>query len=483
MKLINKYRNSPIQIRASFWFLISSFLQRGISVITTPIFTRILSTSEYGNYSVFNSWLGIATIIVTLNLYCGVYMTGLVKFSERKAAYSSALQGLTLTLCTVWTIIYLVGHNFWNNLLNLTTVQMLSMLVLIWTSTSFAFWSTYQRVEYKYRAMIIVTLLVSLAKPLLGIALVVNAEDKVTARILGLVIVELIGYTWTFFYQMFKGKVFFSKEIWKYALAFNIPLIPHYLAAVVLNSSDRIMIESMVGSSEAGIYSLAYSVSMIMTLFNSATQQTLLPWIYQKIKEGRQTDIHKIVYPIMVFIGCLNIALIMLAPEVVKIFAPPSYYDAIYVIPPVAMSVFFMFIYDTFVPFEFYFEKTKFIAVSSMGAALLNIGLNYIFINIYGYIAAGYTTFVCYVLNALFHFIFMTKVCKDKFGNQNVYSFKVILLVAFGFVSAGFILLTLYNYPVIRYSLVAVVLIGIFLKRKMIIKFIKRVMNLKKMSE
>lgn len=482
MKLINRYQNFPVQIRASFWFLISSFLQRGISVITTPIFTRILSTSEYGNYSVFNSWLGIATIIVTLNLYCGVYMTGLVKFSERKAAYSSALQGLTLTLCTVWAIIYLVGHNFWNNLLNLTTIQMLSMLVLIWTSTSFAFWSTEQRVEYKYRAMIMVTLLVSLAKPLLGIVLVVNAEDKVTARVLGLVIVELIGYTWTFFYQMSRGKVFFSKEIWKYALAFNIPLIPHYLASVVLNSSDRIMINSMIGSSEAGIYSLAYSVSMIMTLFNSATQQTLLPWIYQKIKDKRQTEIHTIVYPIMVLIGCLNISLIMLAPEVVKIFAPPSYYEAIYVIPPVAMSVFFMFVYDIFVPFEFYFEKTKFIAVSSMSAALLNVILNYIFIKMFGYVAAGYTTLVCYILNALFHYVFMTKVCKDQFGEQNVYNFKVILAAALGFVIAGFILLALYNYPIIRYSLVVIVFIGLIIKRRTIIQFIKRVINLRKVS-
>lgn len=81
---LKKYKNLPVQVRASFWFLICSFLQKGISMITTPIFTRLLSTSEYGQFSVFNSWLGICTVIVSLQLYAGVYTSGLVKFEDEK---------------------------------------------------------------------------------------------------------------------------------------------------------------------------------------------------------------------------------------------------------------------------------------------------------------------------------------------------------------------------------------------------------------
>lgn len=49
-KLLVKYRSIPVQVKASLWFLICAFLQKGISFITTPIFTRLLSTSEYGQY-------------------------------------------------------------------------------------------------------------------------------------------------------------------------------------------------------------------------------------------------------------------------------------------------------------------------------------------------------------------------------------------------------------------------------------------------
>lgn len=75
-KLIQKYKTLPVQVRASAWFLICSFLQKGISMITTPIFTRLLTTQEYGEFNVFNSWLSIVTVFVTLNLYNGVFTRG-----------------------------------------------------------------------------------------------------------------------------------------------------------------------------------------------------------------------------------------------------------------------------------------------------------------------------------------------------------------------------------------------------------------------
>ena len=138
---MNKYKSLPVQVRASFWFLICAFLQRGISTITTPIFTRLLSTAEYGQYSVFNSWLGIITVLVTLNLYSGVYTQGLVKFDNQRKKYSSSLQGLVFTLTCVWTVVYALFYEFWNSVFSLTTVQMLAMLVMIWATAAFKFWS------------------------------------------------------------------------------------------------------------------------------------------------------------------------------------------------------------------------------------------------------------------------------------------------------------------------------------------------------
>lgn len=478
-KWIDKYKSLPVQIKASFWFLICSFLQKGISTITTPIFTRLLSTEEYGAYNVFNSWLGIISIFISLNLYNAVFAQGLVKFSDKRAVFCSSLQGLVLTLTAGWTIVYLLFREFWNNVFGLTTVQMLAMLVMIWTSSAFSFWAGEQRVLYKYKNLVIITLLVSIAKPLLGIIFVLLAKDKVTARILGLVLVELIGYTGLFIVQMKRGKKFFSAKFWKYALMYNLPLIPHYLSQTVLSSADRIMIKEMVGESEAGIYSLAYSVSLIMTLFNNALMQTISPWIYQKIKDKRINEISKIAYISLALIGVVNLLLILCAPEVIAIFAPDEYYNAIWVIPPVAMSVFFMYSYDLFAKFAFYYEKTLLIMLASVIGAVLNLVLNYIFIDIYGYIAAGYTTLVCYLVYTLFHYILMNAVCKKYADGVMPYNTKILLAIIIPFIMIGSILLLTYEYPYIRYGIIAVSLVGAVIFRKKIMIVLKQILAIK----
>ena len=81
-KIVNKYNLLPIQIKASLWFLVCGFLSKGVSFITTPIFTRLLTAEEYGQYSVFNSWYGIIAVFVTFNLYSGVYAQGIVKYES-----------------------------------------------------------------------------------------------------------------------------------------------------------------------------------------------------------------------------------------------------------------------------------------------------------------------------------------------------------------------------------------------------------------
>lgn len=246
---------------------------------------------------------------------------------DERNVFSSSLQGLTLFLVVGWTVVYVIFHNFWNELFSLTTVQMLSMLVMIWSTAVFGFWAAEQRVLYKYQTLVTLTILVSVAKPVVGIAFVILSKDKVTARILGLVLVELIGYTGLFVQQIKRGKKLYSAKFWKYAVGFNLPLIPHYLSQTVLNSADRIMIKDMVGADEAGIYSLAYSISLIMTLFNTALIQTISPWIYQKIKAKKAKEIAPIAYTTLILIAAVNLVLIAFAPEAVAIFAPKEYYN------------------------------------------------------------------------------------------------------------------------------------------------------------
>lgn len=474
------YKDLPVQMRASFWFLICSFFQKGVSVITTPIFTRLMSTSEYGVYTTFNAWYGIAFIFITLNLSYGVFTQGLIKFDDKRKNFSASFQGITFIFFILWLAIFCIARGTLSKVTKLSFRELIVMVILIWLNGAFSLWASEQRVDYKYRELVVLTILNSVLSPTISIILVTKLPDKVFGRIIGMVIAALVIYTRPIFKQMFNGGRIFDSKIWKYAICFNLPLLPHYLSQTILDSSDRIMITNMVGKDAAGIYGLAYSISLIMTFFNTALLQTIHPWLYEKIKINKIDDIHRVVYPSMVLIAGVNLLLIMFAPEAVSIFAPQEYQDAIWAIPPVAMSVFFLFTYGLFADFEFYYEKTYLATVASIIGAILNVILNYLFIPVFGYVAASYTTLFCYIIFALLHYLFMQKICNSYAGGVKPYKTKYLVLIIAPFLLMGFGLMATYKFPVIRYAIIVLTFIIAIVNRKKIKKYIDKFLNLRK---
>ena len=421
-------------------------------------------------------------IFLTLNIFWEVFEQGLVKYRDKMDRFASSMQGLTLTMICCWGLVYVIFHNFWNKLFSLTTLQMVMMFLMIWTTAIFDFWAAEQRVKYQYKKLIVITLVISILSPLVGIFMVKISDDKVTARIVGLALVQFFCYIGLFFLQVKKCRHFYDKFFWKYALCLSIPLIPHYLSQTVLGSADRIMIKGMIGTSEAGIYSLAYSISLVMSIFNQSMNATLGPWIFQKIKDKRIGEISQITYMGFVLVAFVNILLIAFAPEIVHIFAPKEYYEAINLIPPIAMSVYFTFAYDIFCKFEFYFEKTKAIAMVTVIGAAVNMLLNYVFINVCGYRAAAYTTLACYIIYAVCHFGVMHRICKKEFSGNQPFSIRTLLFVTIIFLGIGFLFLISYNQVWMRWIIIMVIVLLVIMKRKKIIENLKTIISVRKMN-
>lgn len=470
-----KYNGLSKPLKASFWFLITGFLQKGISVITTPIFTRLLSTSEYGQFSIYNSWAGIITIFATLNLSAGVFMRGLIKFEDDRDTFTSSIQGLTTTTVLICSLIYILFYEFWSSIFDLPFILMVSMFINLLVTPAFQFWSSRQRVDFKYKKLVALTLFNTIATSVIGVIAVRNSVYKVEARVVSSVVINIVSFGFLYLKQAKAGGTFYNKKYWRYALAFNLPLIPHYLSQVVLSQADRIMINSMCGPSEAGIYSVAYALSMIMLIVNTSVINTLNPWMYKKIEKKKYKEISRVSYIVLGIIATANLILIVIAPEAISVMAPKDYYEAIWIIPPVAASVFFMFMYSLFANFEFYYEKTKFIMLASIIGAILNIVLNYIFIDKFGFIAAGYTTLCCYIIYAFLHYYFMRKINKEYMNETKVYNEKIILCISLGFLALGTVFTMLYTNTILRYIALIVILIIISFNISKISEILKKI--------
>ncbi len=469
----HKYNNLGAEKRSVIWYALSNVLQKGVIFLTTPIITRLLTTGEYGIYSVFLSWRDIFIIFATLNLYQGVFTKILVDDRERQEECTSTIQGLGWVFTAVFAIIYLFFHNTINRILNQDTLSMVSLILYFFFFPAFSLWCTKQRVNYQYKLMVLVTIIISVLTPITSIILLYLTNLRADAAIIGSMVIYIIGGLFFSILNIYKGKKIYDKSRWLFAIKYNVPLIPHYLSMIVLSHSDRIMIDHFCGEEKAGIYSLAYQISSMMNILYIAINNSFVPRSYELLKRFDIKILKKETEQLLIVMGGLTLCAILVAPDLVGFMGGSKYKEAIYIIPPVCTALFVTFCYSFFNNIEFYYAKTKNVMIASTVSAISNIVLNWIFILKYGYIAAGYTTLASYFLLALMHYIFSHRISVNQFG-KDIYDWKRLLLVVLLVIICAGILLVVYNFTLIRYALVLVAAIIIVFNRKRILRIMKK---------
>ena len=167
--------------------------------------------------------------------------------------------------------------------------------------------------------------------------------------------------------------------------------------------------------------------------------------------------------------------IVALAPEVVYVMAGQKYAVAIWVVPPVAMSVLLLYYADLFDCLLFFYESKKFLAIAAIVSAIVNVILNYIFIPRFGFIAAAYTTLISYLLLAGLDYFYMIRICKKENIDENLYSIKGLIAVFVVFAVLAFTAMSLYNYPIIRYTIILCVFLLMFMFRNRLIELFKTI--------
>ena len=452
-----KYSALSLPVKASLWYTVCNVINKAIALLATPIFTRIMTEEEYGTFAVFQSWYSILIIFTSLNVFLGGYQKGLILYKDDISRFTAAQLGLTTTITILFLAIYFFNVPFWTGVFDLGPLLMFAMFAELLLMPALELWSSQQRFDYKYKKYVGITMAMSLLTVFGGAIAVLSSNHKVEARVFSDAAAKGIFSGVLFILIFFTGKCFYNKEYWKYSLSFNLPLIPHYLSNYVLSQSDRVMIGQMVGNSQAAYYSVAYTISTVMVLITSAINNSLTPYIYKSIASGDKKGIKNTTRVLVILVAGLCVVTMTFAPEVIRVFAGKKYMDAIYVIPPVAASVFFIFLYSLFSTIEYYYQKTGFIAIATCICAVANLILNYIFINIYGYYAAGYTTVVCYIGLAYLHYFFYRKVSREE-DCGNIYDGKLCVTLSVTVLAVMLIMALTYQYSWVRYGFFVLVI-------------------------
>ncbi|GAG20573.1 unnamed protein product, partial [marine sediment metagenome] len=182
---------------------------------------------------------------------------------------------------------------------------------------------------------------------------------------------------------------------------YGFPLVIGNLAAWILSLSDRYVLEFFRGSQEVGIYSASYSISepsimLLATLF-ALTSGSIVYNIWEKEGEKKSQEfVSKLTkYYLLVCIPAV-VGLSALAKPLINTLTGQEYHGGYKIIPLVALGAFFLGLQQRFYAGVNFYKKTHFIMFSIVASGFLNLGLNFLLIPKYGYIAAAFTTLISY---------------------------------------------------------------------------------------
>ncbi len=146
-----KIKKIPIEVKSATVYTFSTLFSRGLAIITVPIFTRLMTTSQIGIVNLYNSWYSMISAIATLSLTSGGYVVALREYESNRDGYQSSVLSLTSLISLLLVGVYLVNPSLWSKLLGLPSGLIILMLIGFLFAPARDFWLARQRYEYKYK--------------------------------------------------------------------------------------------------------------------------------------------------------------------------------------------------------------------------------------------------------------------------------------------------------------------------------------------
>ena len=409
-------------IRHSFNYISSTVVVKLVSLLLLLFLTHFLSTYEYGKLSVFLSVFSVLLILFSLG------SSGAVSryYYEKNNDFGKFLFS-TLVLLILAGILFFICMFIFNN--SLGNIIGVSGAIILWAALSALFFVYFEIfksfLQASKKSFLLSKLMVVKSIAIFILSIIFTSrlyEQKFYGTIYAFFIVSLVLAFFSL-YKMYRVAVFkFRFRYAKYLLAFGIPVVFHLIASYILNSFDQIMINSLIGSSQTGLYSLAYNIGMMVQLLVMGLNQAWVPMFYEFIVEKRWEKINNLARYISIIISIFSLLLVFVVPYFLKLIIPEKFLGAFEIIPVVVIGFLFQFLYVLNVNYVFYKKETFNIAFITVFVSVVNISLNFIFIPRFGAIAAAWTTVISYFILFLSHFINVHYVIRMK----NVVPLKII---------------------------------------------------------
>lgn len=426
------FEKIKIVVKHTFIYGLGTFTSRAIGFLLIPVYTRYLSTADYGALSIISITLSILVIFVTMGVGSSFFICYFNSDAEydRSKFVSMALMFLNITSLAVALIVVAFARRasfivFKTE--NYTYVFMLIGLTLFFGNAKIIPLSLF-RVRDESAKYTLFSLFSFLANLIFNIYLVVVAKRGMIGVLEGgmvsYALIWLVTIPVVFRYFSLR---FSLLKLWD-LLRLGIPLMPAVLMNWVLTLSDRYFLQHFSTLHETGLYDLGYrfgSIASVLIIDPFSLAWATLMFTIARGKMPKETFATILTY-LFGILMLVWLGISILAKDAIRIMADPKFIDAYKVVPLVTLSyvLYGLYYFWTFGPALK--NRTKDYPYVTACAAIAHLLLNFLLIPFYGMIGAAISTVIGYLIMSLV----MLVVCNRFYFVQYEYKrmLKIVLI-------------------------------------------------------
>jgi O-antigen/teichoic acid export membrane protein len=390
-----------------FLYLPAQVIPIFLAFISIPVFTRILSVEQYGQYALVISSISIMVILVRWLTLAIIRFYPAVAEKEAEVVVRTSFWMQLAVMAVFGATAFVLINIFYTN--DTALKQLLNIGVFIFAFQSI-FYLLVQVLRARFQVGMYSVFMVweKIASLGLGVLLGVGLHLGIVGILWGMALSLVIALPFLWKMAFTRIQVFgpISFPLLHEMAKYGIPLVAGQIGAWGLSQTDRYLIQLFHGSQAVGMYSVAYTISqhsigLLSTLFRQSSTP-LLAHIWEN--QGKDETRHLLdsvtrLYLIAAIPMVAGISI--LAEPMMEVLAGEKFSGGHAIVPWVSCGAFFLGLQYRFNQVLLLLKRSGTIMFWLIVASTLNVALNWWLLQLFSYKVAAVTTFICYVVLCL----------------------------------------------------------------------------------
>lgn len=382
-----------------------------VAFITFPLFARVLSVKDYGVLSLVETISGFASMFINLGINSSIqryFFDPEIGNERRRTLLSTGLWGMlalaviiVVSCCMFLLPFTQVLREAYGIKLSYIFLALLSLIPV----NCLSYFADVFRLKFEPGRFAVVAFFQGLFGVILGLFFVIGLRRGLQGNFEGLFLGTLSGLAVGVFLIRKDFAFEYDHALFKKLLSFGIPFVFASLSMWFFSSTTRWMLASMTSVEESGVYAVAFKLSNIVTILNTAIGMAWAPFVFKLLGEDPEYRVKIVaIFDTMFFVVTAVAAFVSLfSYELLQILTPPVFWKAASPAVMLVMSVVFAMTQQVSALGISFEKRTHLILFGWAGIAVLNAGLNAVFIPLLASTGGALSTLVCNLLLSCFY--------------------------------------------------------------------------------